>query len=77
MKPESMLDKALYCNKATERHRAGAEGRGPPALTQEEIAAMRKSNVETVAGGGVVTELRNAPGWQSLERVLQTTNLGR
>jgi len=53
----------IYC-KATERHHARVEGRESAAFMQEEIAAMRESDLESVAGGGVAAELRYTPGWQ-------------
>ena len=56
----------IYC-RAIERYHARVEGRESTAFTQEEIAAIRESDLETVAGGGVAAELRDVPGWQSPE----------
>ncbi len=48
--------------KAQERHRAREEGEEPPPYSPEEIADLRQSDIETVAGS-----LRDDVGWQSPE----------
>ncbi len=55
--------------KAVERHRARENGEDPPAYTQEELGALHAADLETVAGGGVVGELRDSGGWQTPEGV--------
>ena len=52
--------------KAVARHHALEDGRKPPPYTSEEIAELRRDDLEIVAGGGVVGECRNnSKGWQS------------
>ena len=53
--------------KAVARHHALEDGRKPPPYTSEEIAELRKDDLEIVAGGGVVGACRAAKGWQSQE----------
>jgi hypothetical protein len=43
------------------------DGKRPPRHAQEEIAHLRESDLEDAAGGGVVGQLRDSPGWQSEE----------
>ncbi len=49
------------------RHQARREGKEPPPYTQEEIEEMRRSDIESVEGRGVVGWLRESTGWQSPE----------
>jgi hypothetical protein len=53
--------------KAVERHQALQEGKEPHPYSQEEIAELRRGDLEIVAGGGVVGECWNSKGWQSEE----------
>lgn len=51
--------------KDVERHRAREVGEEPPAYTQEELEEMHRDDLETVAGGGVVGQLRSSAGRSS------------
>jgi hypothetical protein len=57
----------LVVAKAAERYQAVQEGKEPPPYTPEEIAELRRDDLEIVAGGGVVSAYRNSKGWQSAE----------
>lgn len=53
--------------KAVARHQARAKGEEPPPYSREEVAHLREEDLETVAGGGVVGQFRDSPGWTSEE----------
>jgi hypothetical protein len=53
--------------KAVARHQARENGEELPAYTQDELAALREEDLETVAGGGVVGHLRDSPVWRGPE----------
>ena len=53
--------------KAVARHHALEDGREPLPYTSEEIAELRRDDLEIVAGAGVVGECRNSKGWESAE----------
>ena len=53
--------------KAAARHHALEHGREPPPYTSEEIAELRRDDLEIVAGRGVVGECSHDKGWQSAE----------
>ncbi len=53
--------------KAVERYRARERGEELPAYTQEELEALREHDLENVAGGGAVGQLRASAGWKSPE----------
>lgn len=53
--------------KAVERHRAHVAGEEPPPYSQGEIEALHAEDLETVAGRGVVGQLRSSEGWSSPE----------
>lgn len=55
----------LVLLKAVVRHRAHIAGEEPPAYTQAETEEMHRDDLETVAGGGVVGQLRSGAGWSS------------
>ncbi len=48
--------------KAQDRYRAREQGKEPPPYSREEIAELRQSDIEIVAGS-----LRDSVGWQSPE----------
>jgi hypothetical protein len=58
---------AMVLCKHVERHQARIAGEEPPPYTQEEIEEMRRSDIESVEGRGVVGCLRESTGWQTLE----------
>ncbi len=51
--------------KAVERYRARENGEDPPAYAQEELEALHAEDLDTVAGGGTVWQLRGGGGWQT------------
>ena len=53
--------------KAVARYHARENGKEPPRYTEEEIAHLRNSDLETVEGRGVEARLRDSAGWQSRE----------
>ena len=54
--------------KTLERYYARTQGKEPPEYSQEEILEMRRQDLEITDGdGGVVTYMRDSPGWQTLE----------
>lgn len=53
--------------KAVERHRAHENGEVPPAYAPDELAALHAEDLDTVAGGGAVGQLRDSGGWESPE----------
>ncbi len=50
--------------KAVERHRAHENGEVPPAYAPDELAALHAEDLDTVAGGGAVGQLRDSGGWE-------------
>lgn len=51
--------------KAVARHKARERGEDPPpAYTPEELEEMYAEDLDTVAGAGVVGELRASGGWE-------------
>jgi hypothetical protein len=63
---EVPIETRLYLTLAA-RYQARAEGKEPPPYTPEEIEEMRRSDIESVEGRGVVGWLRESTGWQSPE----------
>ncbi len=63
---EAPVEVRIYL-KAVQRHRARKDGEEPPAYTQEELGALHAADLETVAGGGAVGQLRESGGWESPE----------
>ncbi len=53
--------------KAVERYRARENGEDPPRYTPDELAALHAEDLDTVAGGGTVGQLRGSAGWQTPE----------
>ena len=58
------IEVLVHC-KSVERYQAQKEGREAPPYTQEEVAALREWDIETVEGRGFVAELRANAGWQT------------
>ncbi len=53
--------------KAVARHQARERGEELPAYTEEELEEMRREDLDVVAGGGAVGQLRDSPGWREPE----------
>ncbi len=51
--------------KAVARHQARERGEEPPPYTRAELEEMYREDLETIAGAGVVGQLRSSVGWQS------------
>ena len=58
------IEVLVHC-KSVERYQAQKEGREAPPYTQEEVAALRGWDIETVNGEGFVAQMREDAGWQT------------
>ena len=58
------IEVSVHC-KAVERYQALRDGKQPPPYSREEIAAMRKWDLETVAGESFEARMREDAGWQT------------
>jgi hypothetical protein len=58
------IEVSVHC-KSVERAQARRDGREAAPYTQEEVAALREWDIETVEGRGFVAEMRENAGWQT------------